>query len=187
MESLRERKKAATRQAISDVATRLFERHGFEAVTLAQVAAAANVAPKTIWNYFGSKEELFFDAEPAVLERLVAAVAAGESLRPLLDRPVLAGPCTWADLDGPLLEGIRGFLACERASPTLRARRTTLTHGWGKPLGAAAGGQVRGALLAAVILLRHETVAEAVLEELPAEAVRRRVSAVLDDALDVIG
>src|SRR4051794_16478206 len=58
MDGLRERKKAATRQTISDTATRLFEQHGFEQVTLSEIATAADVAPKTIWNYFGSKEEL---------------------------------------------------------------------------------------------------------------------------------
>ena len=96
MAGLRQRKKAATRQGISDAATRLFEARGFEAVTLAEIAAAADVAQKTIWNYFGSKEELFFDAEPAVLAALVAAVGDGPptaTLRPLLDRPVVAGPC----------------------------------------------------------------------------------------------
>jgi AcrR family transcriptional regulator len=188
VESLRERKKAATRQAISDAATRLFERDGFERVTLAQIAQAAEVAPKTIWNYFGSKEELFFDAEPHVLARLTQAVAADEPLRPLLDRPIVAGPCTWDDLAQPALyDGIRTFLACERASPTLTARRTTLTHAWGKPLGEAAGSSVWGALLAAVILLRHETMAAAILERLEPQAIRARVTAVLDEALDVIG
>jgi AcrR family transcriptional regulator len=184
MVGLRERKKAATRQGISDAATRLFEARGFEAVTLADIAAAADVAQKTIWNYFGSKEDLFFDAEPAVRDALVAAIAAGPSptaaLRPLLDRPIVAGPCAWKDLDGPLSEGIRRFLACEDASPTLRARRITLTWEWREPLGAAAGSERWGAFAAATILLRHETVRAAMLEGAMPATIRERVRTVLD-------
>jgi|tagenome__1003787_1003787.scaffolds.fasta_scaffold20946774_3 AcrR family transcriptional regulator len=182
MVGLRERKKAATRQGISDAATRLFEARGFEAVTLAEIAGAADVAQKTIWNYFGSKEELFFDAEPAVLDALVAAVRDGAPLRPLLDRPVVAGPCGWTDLDGGLYEGIRTFLACEQASPTLRARRTTLTWEWAAPLGAASGSTTWGAFAAATILLRHETMRAAMLDPITPATVRRRVQRVLDEA-----
>ena len=73
------------------------------------------------------------------------------------------------------------------ASPTLTARRTTLTHAWGRPLGQALGSPVRGALLAAVILLRHETMATAVLAGLAPRTIRRHVKGVLDEALDMIG
>src|SRR3954447_23495465 len=105
---LRERKKHRTRREISDVATRLFERHGFERVTLAQIADAADVSVKTIFNYFGSKEELFFDREDEMLETVVRAVRdrpAGvtptQALRPLLlGGPVPAGEaCRWSDLE----------------------------------------------------------------------------------------
>src|SRR4051812_46091411 len=58
---LRERKKQQTRLAISDVATRLFITRGFENVTVAEVADAANVSVNTVFNYFSTKEELFFD------------------------------------------------------------------------------------------------------------------------------
>jgi len=182
VETLRERKKASTRQGISDAATQLFEEHGFEQVTLAEIAAAAEVAPKTIWNYFGSKEELFFDAEPLVLEALVGAAP---DLRPLLDRPIVAGPCTWADLE-QLSDGIRTFLACEDASPTLRARRVTLTHGWGGPLGEAVGRPAWGAFAAAAILLRHETMRAAMLQGLAPAAVQERVQGTLDEALALL-
>src|SRR5215218_755179 len=71
---LRAFKKARTRLAISDVATRLFMQHGFEQVTVAQIAEAAEVSPKTVFNYFTSKEELFFDRADDVLGALVDAV-----------------------------------------------------------------------------------------------------------------
>jgi AcrR family transcriptional regulator len=61
METRRERKKQQTRQAISDVATALFMERGFDAVTVAEVARAADVAVQTVFNHFPTKEDLFFD------------------------------------------------------------------------------------------------------------------------------
>jgi AcrR family transcriptional regulator len=72
---LRETKKLQTRRAISDVATRLFGERGFDAVTVTDVARAAGVAPATVFNYFGTKEELFFDRATEQRERLVARVS----------------------------------------------------------------------------------------------------------------
>ncbi len=71
---LRERKKAATRRAISDVATRLFMERGFDAVTMAEVADAAGVSVKTIFNYFGSKEDLYLDRDAELRAHLLQAV-----------------------------------------------------------------------------------------------------------------
>jgi len=63
MGELRERKKRETRERISDVATELFFARGFEAVTLEEIAAAANVSKMTVLNYFARKEELMLDRE----------------------------------------------------------------------------------------------------------------------------
>jgi len=52
---LRERRKQETRQAISDIATRMFVTRGFDDVTIAQVADAAGVAKMTVTNYFPRK------------------------------------------------------------------------------------------------------------------------------------
>jgi len=60
-EGRRARKKRQTRQAISDVATGLFIDRGFDAVTVADVAKAADVAVQTVFNHFPTKEDLFFD------------------------------------------------------------------------------------------------------------------------------
>ena len=51
-QGLRERKKQATRRMISDVATGLFVRRGFDAVTVAEIADAAGVSKMTVFNYF---------------------------------------------------------------------------------------------------------------------------------------
>lgn len=60
---LRDRKKEATRQAISNVATRLFVERGFDQVSVADIAHEADVARKTVFNYFPRKEDLVFDRE----------------------------------------------------------------------------------------------------------------------------
>jgi AcrR family transcriptional regulator len=92
-QSLRERKKRATRQAISDVATRLFLERGFDEVTVAEIAEAANVAKMTVFNYFPRKEDLFFDREEegrVLLRNALAKRSRGESpvsaLRTLFDQ-----------------------------------------------------------------------------------------------------
>jgi AcrR family transcriptional regulator len=80
---LRERRKQETRQAISDIATRLFVAHGFDEVTISQVADAAGVAKMTVTNYFPRKEDLVFDRAETVIGHLADVVAArkpGESM-----------------------------------------------------------------------------------------------------------
>jgi AcrR family transcriptional regulator len=59
-EGLRERKKRQTREAIAAAALELFERQGYAATTIAQIADAAGVSPRTVFGYFASKEELVF-------------------------------------------------------------------------------------------------------------------------------
>jgi AcrR family transcriptional regulator len=80
---LRERRKQETRQAISDIATRMFVARGFDDVTIAEVADAAGVAKMTVTNYFPHKEDLVFDRAGAVIRHLadvIAARAPGESM-----------------------------------------------------------------------------------------------------------
>jgi AcrR family transcriptional regulator len=86
---LRESKKLQTRQAIADTAMRLFAQKGFDRVTVAEVAAAAGVSDKTVFNYFPTKEDLFFDEVPARQAALVAAIrerAPGETILSSLRR-----------------------------------------------------------------------------------------------------
>ncbi len=74
IDGLREHKKRQTRQRISDVATALFIARGFEAVTIAEIASAADVSEKTVYNYFPTKESLVYDQIDEQIEQLVAAV-----------------------------------------------------------------------------------------------------------------
>ncbi|TCC26189.1 TetR/AcrR family transcriptional regulator [Kribbella sindirgiensis] len=86
---LRELKKQETRQLISDQATRLFIAQGFEETTIAEVAAAARVAKKTVTNYFARKEDLALDHQAAFVASLADAVTtrqAGESAYTALRR-----------------------------------------------------------------------------------------------------
>ena len=73
-EGLRERKKRQTRQAIAEAARRLFLERGFAAVTVAEVAKVADVSPQTVFNYFPTKEDLFFSGMRAFEAELVDAV-----------------------------------------------------------------------------------------------------------------
>jgi AcrR family transcriptional regulator len=74
--SLRERKKRETRQRIADVAMGLFMLRGFEKVTVAEVAEAADVSVNTVFNYFRTKEDLFFDRADIVVESMGRVIAA---------------------------------------------------------------------------------------------------------------
>ena len=78
----RERKRLETQRRIAEAARALFSRHGFAAVTVAQVAEAADVSPQTVYNHFPTKEDLVFWRRGVFEEQLLAAVRdrpAGES------------------------------------------------------------------------------------------------------------
>ena len=74
--SLRDRKRARTRQALIDAAMELFDRDGYERTTVADIAAAAEVGSRTFFNYFASKEELLFPESDARVRATVEAIAA---------------------------------------------------------------------------------------------------------------
>ncbi len=123
-EGLRERKKRQTRQTISDIATWLFMERGFDAVTIAEIAEAAQVSVNTVYNYFPAKEDLFLDRQSGVVERLPRVVrgrAPGESAaRAVLDalrREVVAVSPTVG-----LIEGFDRFMRVIEESSALKSR-----------------------------------------------------------------
>ncbi|WP_354637535.1 TetR/AcrR family transcriptional regulator [Kitasatospora camelliae] len=125
---LREIKKQQTRTAIADAALGLFLEHGFDPVTVAEVARRACVSTNTVFNYFPTKEDLFFDRQAEAEAHLAGVVR---------DRP--SGACPVAavrdDLltalrqDHPMLglqPGARAFWQVILDSPALRARERVI-------------------------------------------------------------
>ncbi len=74
-QGLRERKKRATHEAIAATARRLFAQRGFDAVTVADIAVAADVSEKTVFNHFATKEDLVFAGGEARLAQLQVDIA----------------------------------------------------------------------------------------------------------------
>jgi AcrR family transcriptional regulator len=71
LEGLRERKKRETRETIARTAMDLFGERGYDAVTVADVARAADVSEKTVFNYFPAKEDLVFGRGQARRQALI--------------------------------------------------------------------------------------------------------------------
>jgi AcrR family transcriptional regulator len=91
---LRERKKQQTRQQLAETARRLFVERGFDSVTVADVAKEADVAVATVFNYFPTKEDLFYRGMESFEAQLLAAVGnrpSEESVLAAFRRVVLEG------------------------------------------------------------------------------------------------
>ncbi|WP_239514320.1 TetR/AcrR family transcriptional regulator [Streptosporangium sp. 'caverna'] len=74
--SLRDRKRARTRQTLVDAATELFERNGYDETTIADIAAAADIGTRTFFGYFASKEELLFPESDARVQAAIEAITS---------------------------------------------------------------------------------------------------------------
>jgi AcrR family transcriptional regulator len=130
---LRERRRAELRQQLSHTATALFLEHGFDAVTVADVARACGVTEKTVFNHYRTKEALLLDRWPqltAVVAGLVSdpartpAAAAMQALDAELDALTERGTA-----DAERLTQVRRFGAMIAATPTLQdLRRRSLDH-----------------------------------------------------------
>jgi AcrR family transcriptional regulator len=125
---LRELKKEQTRQHIAATAWELFAARGFDQVSVAEVARAAQVAEATVFNYFPSKEDLFYSRLESFWTRLADAVSARPPGQPVL-AAFQAALLADGGLLGALESGDQDALARLRAvnqivaaSPALLAR-----------------------------------------------------------------
>lgn len=164
------RKRLATRQKISDAATRLFFEHGFDKVTIDEIAEAADVSRMTVFNHFARKEDMFFDLDEQGREALVGAlqerpsgVSPVEALRLFVHRAV-AERREYALF---FEEGSYRFMETVRASEALKARARAIRDELSDALAGALAHAVRRpaqdpqAALTAALLLATWTVAVA--------------------------
>jgi AcrR family transcriptional regulator len=128
MSSLRERKRIRTRQAIVDAAVDLFERRGYDETTIADIAAAADIGPRTFFGYFASKEDLLFSHPDARLQATLRAIAQrtpDEGPVDVLLRALREGAEFSDELVGKMA---RLRLRLIRAVPALQGRALQIQH-----------------------------------------------------------
>ncbi|WP_181796363.1 TetR/AcrR family transcriptional regulator [Streptomyces sp. WELS2] len=198
-EGLRERKKRQTRQYISDVATGLFLERGFEAVTVAEIAEAANVSVNTVYNYFPAKEDLFFDRSAGVAGRLARWVR-GRDVGESAARAVLRELRSEVEAVSPrvgLMAGYDRFMRVIQEAPALRSRLWSLQQETHDILEAALREETGAAdddplpdLMAGQICWVHQAVFVTIGREMvsgrkPAE-VSREVLVLMDDIEDLL-
>ncbi|GBQ85782.1 TetR/AcrR family transcriptional regulator [Asaia krungthepensis] len=121
------KRRLATRQRISDIATALFAEHGFDKVTIDAIAEAADVGRMTVFNHFARKEDLFFDREAVIRDTLSAAILAPSPLHPVERLRALAHDLVAQD--APFLRfapQAQGFIDTLLASETLKSRARAL-------------------------------------------------------------
>jgi AcrR family transcriptional regulator len=147
---LRERKKEQTRQLIAETAWRLFADRGFEHVTVAEVAHQAQVAVATVFNYFPTKEDLFYHRLETFGAQLVDAVSArtvGEPVLVAFRRHLLGSAGLLAQVeagDPQALERLRTVNRVVAASPALLTREQQAITRTGDALAALLAAEVGG-------------------------------------------
>jgi AcrR family transcriptional regulator len=137
----RERKKVATREALTAAALELFEAKGVDATTVEEIADAVDVSPRTFHRYFAAKEDVLFADADDRLARFERALAARPAHEPLLDSLRLVV----RDLTSHFVENAafeRRRLRVMRSHPGLIARRSRQTDQWREALAAHAAARL---------------------------------------------
>jgi AcrR family transcriptional regulator len=143
---LRERKKQQTWGLIAQTAHRLFQEHGFDAVTVADIARAADVSRKTVFNYFPTKEDLFYSGLELFEARLLEAIRQrkpGESILAAFARFVTESRGLLAADDPDAGERLLAINRLIANSPALRAREQQIYAGYAAALAALIAEETR--------------------------------------------
>lgn len=132
--SLRQRKRARTRAALVAAALELFERQGYEGTTIDEIAAAADVSPRTFFRYFATKEEVALgDDLGAEIIGLIAARPTEEPMLESVRRVITDGLALISEEDR---EALLARLRIVYRTPSLRARRWEFQLEMGRITGA---------------------------------------------------
>jgi AcrR family transcriptional regulator len=153
-EGLRERKKRQTREVIAQAAMRLFVARGFDEVTVADVARAADVSEKTVFNYFPAKEDLVLHGGEERRAALIEAIRTRPPGASIVE-PFRAGTMEFIDRvrDDP----VESIVAVPRLVADSKTLRDRLLVGWEQeaatlaPVIAAEAGAPEGDLVPAVV------------------------------------
>jgi AcrR family transcriptional regulator len=130
---LRERKKQQTRQLIAETARRLFGERGFERVTVAEIARAAEVSEQTVFNYFPTKEDLVYWRLQSFEDELLATIRdrdAGEPALAAFRRFLLAPRGLLGKQDPQAREELAALTRMITESPALLAREEQIFAGY---------------------------------------------------------
>jgi AcrR family transcriptional regulator len=136
---LREQKKQQTREAIADAARRLFTERGFDEVTVSEIAREADVARKTVFNYFPTKEDLVYWRMESFEEDLLEAIrtrVTGESIPSAFGRFVLVRRGLLAERDPVAIERLAAITRMIIESPALLAREREIFEQYAASLAA---------------------------------------------------
>jgi AcrR family transcriptional regulator len=136
---LRERKKQQTRQLIAETARRLFGERGFERVTVAEIARAAEVSEQTVFNYFPTKEDLVYWRLQSFEDELLATIRERETGEPALAafrRFLLAQRGLLGKQDPQAREELAALTRTITESPALLAREQQIFAGYTASLAA---------------------------------------------------
>jgi AcrR family transcriptional regulator len=138
---------AETRARIAETASGMFAEHGFDDVTVAQVAKAAGVSSVTVFKHFPRKEDLFLDRSAETVELFQAAVEGvpRDAVLDALEALVLRLVDERAPVSG-LAPGARAFFRTIADSSTLQSRALELVAGAQRALGEAVGDRLLAAL-----------------------------------------
>jgi AcrR family transcriptional regulator len=145
---LRERKKQRTRELIADTARRLFAERGFDAVPVSEIARVAEVSEATVFNYFPTKEDLFYSRLEAFEDELLSSIRdrqPGESVLHAFGRFITTPRGLLATRDPEQVEHLAAITRVITESPALLAREqqvyATYTDALANLLAAETGSQ----------------------------------------------